>query len=165
MRTRLAVLVVPILLIAAFLALNWSEFMRPAMLSLGFVLVEAPLAMIMLGLLTLAMLVFLVSTASMETDNLLASRQQAREMAALRALADKAEVSRFSELNLLLKTQAQDQLQREEAMSRAFAAHVRQSQQELQLMIEQNGNSLAAAIGELEDRLARHGIGSHLPAV
>jgi hypothetical protein len=101
----------------------------------------------------------------METENLLASRQHARDMAALRELADKAEASRFTELRVFMNTQVHDQLQREEAMARAFAAHVRQSQQELQLKIEQNGNSLAASIGELEDRLARHGIGSHMPAV
>lgn len=165
MRTRMVVLVVPILLIAAFVAFNWSEFLRPVTLSLGLGIFDAPLGMIMLGLLTLAVLGFLVSTASMETDNLLASRQHARDMAALRELADKAEVSRFTELRALLNTQVRDQLQREEAMSRAFTAHLRQSQQELQLHIDQNGNSLAAAIGELEDRLARHGIGSHISTV
>ena len=163
MRARMVGLVVPILVVAAFVALNWSEFVRSAPISFGLAIVDAPLGVIMLGLLMLAVLGFLVSTASMETGNLLASRQHAREAASLRELADKAEASRFTDLRVLLNTQVQDQLQREEAMARAFAAHVRQSQQELQLKIDQNGNSLAAVIGELDDRLARHGIGSRLP--
>ncbi len=155
MRARMIILILPILLIAGFVALNWSEFLKPTLLSVGFGVVEAPLAMVMLGLLTLALLGFLVSAASAETENLLATRQYARELSAQRELADKAEASRFTELRSFLDVQARDALQREEALVRAFSANVRQSQQEVQLRIDQQANSLAAAIGELEDRVER----------
>jgi hypothetical protein len=148
-------LLIPILLIAGFVALNWPEFVRPQPLSLGFRTVDAPLGLLMLGLLALALLGFLVSAASMETENLLAQRQFSRELAAQRELADKAEASRFTELRQLLTAQVAESRQHEEAQARAFATTVRQGQLELQRQIEQTGNSLAAAIGELEDRVER----------
>ncbi|MES2976365.1 MAG: hypothetical protein V4757_22290 [Pseudomonadota bacterium] len=155
MRARLIVLILPILLIAGFVALNWSEFLRTSTLSLGFGLVEAPLGLVMLALLTLALLGFLASAAATETEYLLATRQYARELSTQRELADKAEASRFTELRVFLDNQARDSLQREEALVRAFTASVRQSQQELQTRIDQQSNSLAASLGELEDRLER----------
>ena len=161
MRARMIFLVLPILLIAGFVALNWSEFLRPTTLSLGFRLIEAPLGMLMLGLLTLAVLSFLVSAASLQTENLLTSRQYAREISAQRELADKAEASRFTELRQYLDRQASDALQREQALVNAMNASHRQSQQELATHITESTNSLAAAVGELEDRIERadlHGV-------
>jgi len=149
------VLVLPILLIAGFVALNWSEFLRPATLSLGMGIVEAPLGLIMLALLTLALLGFLASAAATETEYLLATRQYSRELSTQRELADKAEASRFTELRVFLDNQARDSLQREEALVRAFGARVRESQQEVQAHIDRQANSLAASLGELEDRLER----------
>jgi hypothetical protein len=63
MRARLLFLVVAILLVAGFAALNWSEFMRPAPLSFGTQVVDAPLGLIMLGILGVTLLVFLISSA------------------------------------------------------------------------------------------------------
>lgn len=153
MRTRMIVLVLPILVLAGFVALNWSEFLRPTTLSLGLGIVEAPLGLIMLALLTLALLGFLASAAATETEYLLATRQYARELSTQRELADKAEASRFTELRVFLDNEARDDLQREEARMQAFMASIRQSQQELLVRIDEQGNSLAAALGELEDRL------------
>lgn len=165
MRARMVVLVLPILLIAGFVALNWSEFLRPTTLSLGLGLVEAPLGMVMLGLLTLAVLGFLVSAASLQTEYLLASRQYAREITAQRELADKAEASRFTELRQYLDRQAADALQREQALVRAVTASSRQSQQELEVRITEATNSLAAAMGELEDRIERADVRGGVNAV
>ncbi len=157
MRTRLIILILPILLIAGFVALNWSEFLRTSTLSLGFGLVEAPLGLVMLALLTLALLGFLASAAATETEYLLATRQYARELSTQRELADKAEASRFTELRVFLDNQARDDLQREDARMQAFMAGIRQSQQDLLVRIDEQGNSLAAALGELEDRLDGRG--------
>ena len=155
MRARMYFLLLPILLVAGFVALNWAEFLRPNQLSLGFGIVEAPLGLVMLAMLTVAVLGFLISAATLETENLLAARHYSREIAAQRELADKAEASRFTELRTLLATQAEEARLREEALARTLSASMRQSQQELQLRIDQTGNSMAAAIGELEDRVDR----------
>jgi len=98
MRTRFVLLVVAILLIAGFAALNWSEIIRPSPLLFGPVVMDAPLGAILLGLLALAVVVFALSAASMRTSTLLESRHHYKELEAQRALADKAEASRFTEL-------------------------------------------------------------------
>ena len=155
MRARMIFLVLPILLIAGFVALNWSEFVRPTTLSLGLKMIEAPLGIVMLGLLTLAVLGFLVSAASLQTENLLASRHYAREITTQRELADKAEASRFTELRQYLDRQASDALQREQALMLAVSTSNRQNRQDLEVHITEASNSLAASLGELEDRMER----------
>ena len=47
-------------LIAVFSALNWSAFIAPTALSLGFTSVEAPLGLILLAIVALLTLLFLV---------------------------------------------------------------------------------------------------------
>jgi len=61
------------------------------------------------------------------------ARANAKELAANRKLADQAEASRFTTL-----TERIDQLEKD-----------------LKLAIEQSGNSVAAAIAEMDDRLKR----------
>ena len=78
--------------------LNWSEIIRPSPLLFGPVVMDAPLGAILLGLLALAVVVFALSAASMRTRTLLESRHHYKELEAQRALADKAEASRFTEL-------------------------------------------------------------------
>src|SRR5438128_68278 len=50
MRTRTIVLVVAILLVAGFAALNWSEIVRTSPLLFGPVVADAPMGLILLGL-------------------------------------------------------------------------------------------------------------------
>ena len=69
--------------------------------------------------------------------SLMESRRQTKELQAQRDLADKAEASRFTEL----RTELMARLDRLQTDSRTA--------------IEQNANSVAAQIGELEDRLER----------
>ncbi|MCY7318986.1 MAG: hypothetical protein LH617_09720, partial [Ramlibacter sp.] len=73
MRPRLIILLVSILLVAAFAALNWSEFVRPIPLSFGIFVMNAPLGIILLSVLTLTLIAFLISSAHMQTVNLLDS--------------------------------------------------------------------------------------------
>jgi len=153
MRARTISLIAFILIVAAFVAFNWSEFMRPAELSFGFKLVEAPLGLVMLGLLGLALVVFLAASAIEQTANLLESRKQAREITAQRELADKAEASRFTELRNYLDQQTAATQQREAANAAALNAALAQHKLEIKAQIEASGNTLAAYIGELEDRI------------
>lgn len=155
MRARMIFLILPIFLMAGFVALNWSEFVRPVPLSLGLGLIQAPLGLLMLGLLALALLGFLVIAASLQTENLLASRHYTREISAQRELADKAEASRFTELRQYLQRQATDTLQREQDLVRTVTGSNLQIRQALETHITEAANSLAAALGELEDRLER----------
>ncbi|MES2688358.1 MAG: hypothetical protein V4706_16175 [Pseudomonadota bacterium] len=159
MRTRTIVLIVAIVLMAGFAALNMDEFTRPALLSLGFTTVEAPLGLVMLVILATALLLFLATTLYIQSTHLLETRQTARELHAQRELADKAEASRFTELRSYLEAQAIAANQREAAHATVLNERLAQTQQAIATKIDQSGNTLAAYIGELEDRLeSRDGV-------
>lgn len=155
MRTRTIFLVVAILLLAGFAALNMDEFTRTSMLSLGFTTVQVPLGLVMLALLVIATVIFLATTLYMQSTNLIETRKYARELNTQRELADKAEASRFTELRSYLEVQALAAQHREAAAATVLAERFAQQQQALLARLEQSDNSMAAYMGQLEDRLER----------
>ena len=153
MRSRFVLLVVAILLIAGFAALNWSEIIRPAPLLFGPIVVDAPLGAILLGLLALAVVLFAVSAASMRTRTLLESRHHYKELEAQRTLADKAEASRFTDLRSHLDTQLRE-LRERDAIAAGEMEKVRvEHQREIRTQLEQINRTLSARLNELEHRL------------
>ena len=161
MRTRTIFLVVAILLLAGFVALNMDEFTRTSMLSLGFTTIQVPLGLVMLLLLVIATVVFLATTLYMQSTNLIETRKYARELNTQRELADKAEASRFTELRSYLEVQALAAQHREAAAATVLAERFAQQQQALLARLEQIDNSVAAHVGQLEDQLERrNGMGS-----
>ena len=153
MRFRTIALIVVIVLMAGFAALNVDEFSRTSVLSLGFTTVQVPLGLVMLVLLATVLLVFLATTLYIQSTHLLEMRQTTRELTTQRELADKAEASRFTELRHYLEAQTLSAQQREAAQATVLAERLAQTQQVLTSKIEQSGNTVAAYIGELEDRL------------
>jgi len=153
MRIRTIFLIIFIVLVAALVALNVDEFTRSSVLSLGFTTIQASLGLVMLLLLVVATVVFLGSTLVMQSANMLESRKHTKELNTQRELADKAEASRFFELRQFLEAQASAEREREvlanEALERRFAAH----QQVLLARLDQSDNTVAAHLGQLEDRL------------
>jgi uncharacterized integral membrane protein len=63
MRTRTLIVGLVLLLIAAFLAVNWAVFAGSAKVSFAFTSVEVPVGMVMLGIFTLIALTFGVCSA------------------------------------------------------------------------------------------------------
>ena len=155
MRIRTIVLIVAIVLMAGFAALNLDEFSRSSLLSLGFTTVQVPLGLVMLVLLAAVLLVFLATTLYIQSTHLLEMRQSTRALTAQRELADKAEASRFTELRQYLEAQALSTQERDAAQATVLAERLAQSQDVLSARIDQSGNTLAAYIGELEDRLEK----------
>ena len=153
MRIRTIALIVVIVLMAGFAALNVDEFSRTSVLSLGFTTVQVPLGLVMLVLLAAVLLVFLATTLYIQSTHLLEMRQTTRALTTQRELADKAEASRFTELRHYLEAQTLSAQQREAAQATVLAERLAQTQQVLTSKIEQSGNTVAAYIGELEDRL------------
>ena len=134
---RAIAFVLLIALVGLFALINWSAFSALTPLSLGFTTVQAPLGLIMLGLVVFLCVLFTVWVVSLQAGSLMDSRRQTKELQAQRDLADKAEASRFTELRT------------------ALMARLDRLQDESRLALDQNGNSVAAHIGQLEDRLAR----------
>lgn len=102
MPLRTVVLLIVLALVASFAALNWSAFLAPTTLSLGFAQVQAPLGLIMLGLIAVLTALFLGYLVYLQSTVLLESRRHAKELQAQRELADQAEASRFTELRAYL---------------------------------------------------------------
>ena len=112
MRARLIILVLAILAVAGFAALNWSEFLRTTPLSFGLVVAEAPFGLILLGMLAVALVAFLVVSGTQQTRYLVEAHQHAKALAAQRELADKAEASRFTDLRQHMDVQLRESRQR-----------------------------------------------------
>ena len=153
MRARMIILVVAILAVAGFAALNWSEIVRTSPLSFGLIVAEAPLGLILLGIVTVTLVAFLAASAHMRTVNLLESRAHSKTLAAQREMADKAEASRFTELRQHLDTQLRETRQREAIAATEFEKAMVQAQRELRTQLEQMNRTLAARLGEMEGRM------------
>ena len=137
MRLSTLLSAIAIALVAGFVALNVDEFTRTSTLSLGLATVQAPLGLVILGLLVLASMVFIVSTLYLRSRRLHESNLHNRELTAQRDLADKAEASRFTELRSFLQAQAEEAHQRESAMGAVLADRFAQQQQILLARMEQ----------------------------
>ena len=153
LRTLLIVIVLG--MVAVFAALNWHLVASPAPLSLGFATVEAPLGLILLAVTAALTLLFLIYLVYLQSAALIESRRHGRELQLQREMADNVEVSRVKELRAFLEQESQ---QRDVFMAEtksAFLARLDEIERELRAAIEQSTNSLAASIGEFEDRFER----------
>ena len=74
-----------------------------------------------------------------------------------RELAEKAEVSRFTELRALIERIESDSQSRTAQSQQLVQEQLQTMQRELRATIENSGNILAAYMGELEDRMERNG--------
>jgi hypothetical protein len=142
-------------LVAVFSALNWSAFIAPTALSLGFTRVEAPLGLILLAVVALLTLLFLVYITYLQSTVLFDTRRHARELQSQRELADQAEASRFNQLRAFMEVELEKSAGEMEQSKSLLLTRLDQIERDLRAVLEHTGNSLAASIGELEDRFDR----------
>jgi len=155
MRIRTLLLIAAILLIAAFVALNFEAILQPTRLNLGLSEIQAPLGLVMLGMLVAVLVVFLLALVFFQTSHLMEVRRITREAAEQRNLADKAEASRFTELREFMRNELQEAATRDNELSAKLLDRMDSVRADLTQTIEQNGNGLSASVGELEDRFVR----------
>jgi hypothetical protein len=139
-------------LVAVFSALNWSAFIAPTVLSLGFTTVEAPLGLILLAIVGLLTLLFLVYVTYLQSTVLFETRRHSRELQAQRELAEQAEASRFNQLRAFIETELEKVAGEIEQSKSLLLTRLDQIERDFRTGLEQTENSLAASIGELEDR-------------
>lgn len=139
-------------LVAVFSALNWNAFIAPTVLSLGFTTVEAPLGLILLAIVGLLTLLFLVYVTYLQSTVLFETRRHSRELQAQRELAEQAEASRFNQLRAFIETELEKVAGEIEQSKSLLLTRLDQIERDFRTGLEQTGNSLAASIGELEDR-------------
>lgn len=153
LRTLLILLVLGAVTI--FAAINWEAFTAPTTLSLIFASVEAPLGLILLAIVGVLTLLFLLYVVYLQSSVLVESRRNARELQAQRELAEQAEVSRINQLRSFLESELLRLGERNEESKVVVVAKLEALERELASVIQQSGNTLAAYIGEIEDRLER----------
>lgn len=146
MRLRTFVLIVLVALLAAFTALNWAAFVTPASLNVGVATFEAPLGVVMLAIVVGMALLFAGYMAFWQGRLLVDARRHAKELQAQRTLADQAEASRFTELGTAMASAT-------ERLEARFDA----TRDVLRTEMKEATNSLAAMIGEIDDRAKRTG--------
>ena len=155
MGVRSAFLFVIVLLIAALAALNWGTLSAPTDVWLGFMTVSAPLGLIMLGLTVVLAAFFLVYVLYLHSSVLIDTKRHTKEMQAQRDLADKAEASRFTELRNFLEAQENKHRAQNADRQSALLARLDQLETSVRLRSDQTDNTVAAHIGQLEDRIER----------
>jgi uncharacterized integral membrane protein len=144
MLTRTSVIVAMLALLAIFVMLNWTAFSTPTVLSLGFWQVTAPLGLIMLGVTALLGTLFLAFALYLQGVSLMEARRLGRELEAQRQVADKAEASRFTQLQSQVDEARRAMLERLDKLDRDFGT-----------ALERTESAMAAYVGELDDRLER----------
>jgi uncharacterized integral membrane protein len=155
MRARTAFLLLILGGLGIFAALNWSVFTAPTSLSLVFARVEAPLGVIMLTVTAAVTLLYAMLVAWRETSALLESRRYARELEAQRHLAESAEASRYTQLRAFLESELAVLRTGPETTSREAMQRLDRLETTLRAEIDRASNTLAAYIGEVEERLSR----------
>jgi len=123
--TRALIFFLVLVAVGLFAAINWSVFTALTTISLGFTTVQAPLGLIMLGLIVFLCVLFTVWVIVLQANSLRDARRQTKELQAQRDLADRAEASRFTELRA-------DVLKRIDESANATAAHIAQLEDRLE---------------------------------
>jgi uncharacterized integral membrane protein len=144
MRFRTMLATVVAVALTAFIIVNWRVFAAPAKLSFLVSSVDAPIGMVMLALFALGILALSSYLGVWQGTLLTEFRRQAKELQAQRTLAESAEASRFTELGALVREEIAGSNKRFEAALEALRGELRATE-----------NSLAATLGEMDDRYRR----------
>lgn len=167
MKLRTVLLLLILGLIVAFSTLNWTAFNVPTRLYLGLTEIDAPLGLVMLGIIAGLTMFFLGFVVFVQASALFESRRHAQELNVNRELADKAEASRFTELRQYIGEEFRKLGSGGGAApstEAATLARLERLEKNLLLAIEQSGNGLAAHLAEMDDRLTRREPGALPPA-
>ena len=133
MRFKSLLILVAAGLAALFIVLNWRVFAGPAKLNLAVTQAEVPVGIMMLMLFVLALAVLWILVSGWQGTLLAEFRRQAKELQAQRLLAESAEASRFTELGAL----------------------IREEIAKLRTELQETEHSIAATLGEMDDRLRK----------
>lgn len=155
MNLRTTLIALSFIILAVFALLNWGAFSAPTALSLGLIQIQAPLGLIMLVVTGLVSGLFLVYIVFQQAGIILEARRYAKELQSHRELADKAEASRFTELQAfvadeLKKLRAEHAVEVEQLNSR-----LQRFEQQLLERLDESTRTLSAYVGEVDDKLDR----------
>lgn len=131
MKFRTVLLVLMLVALALFAAINWDVFVTPSTLSLGFMQVQAPLGLVMLVVTGAVCGLFLTYILFQQAGLIMETRRYAKELKAHRELADSAEASRFTELRAFLEAELRRLEAQQAAATREMGARMDQLHEHL----------------------------------
>lgn len=155
MKMSSVVLLILLGLIGAFTVFNWGALMAPAQLSLGFADFQAPLGLVMLGLMAGLVAVVMAYVVYLQSAMLLEARRHARELRENRELADKAEASRFTDLKNHLDGLLKAKSEADKSAQASLLSRLDRLDADLRGRMSEAENGLLANIGELDDRIEK----------
>lgn len=153
MRLRPLLLVLATAIVVVFALLNRAEITRPVPLDLVWQTVNAPLSLILLGLLVLAVVAALASGAAAQARQRRLDAEHAKALQAQRDLAERAEASRFVDLRQTLDAHLRETREREGTSAAELDQALAKTQRELRNQLELLHRSLSTRLGEMEARL------------
>lgn len=149
------ILLIALVTLVIFAALNWQAIITPIPLSLLFMDAEAPLGLILLAATGLLTLLFLGFVVYMQSSTLMTRKRLNREVEEQRKLANDAEASRLTELRIYLETELKQLSAQNSDTHQKVEARLAEVETALKSAMEETGTSLSAYIGELGDRLEK----------
>ena len=144
MSGRTIVAAITLCLVVVFALINWTAFVAPTHLSLLVTSVDAPLGLIMLAITALISAVLLSLVLKVHIRALADSRKQTTELRTQRDLASQAEASRITELQKFIETETKSLRDAQNVIAQQFRDDLTAAT-----------NTLAACIGEIDERLER----------
>ncbi|MFT7228865.1 MAG: putative integral membrane protein [Methylophilaceae bacterium] len=147
------ILMIALVTLVIFAAINWQAIIAPVSLSLLFGNVEAPLGLILLAVTGLLALLFLGFVVYMQSSTLVIRRKLNKEVEEQRKLANKAEASRFTELRTYLESELQALKAHGSEVHEKVETRLSEIETVVKGVVEESSTSLSTYIGELGDRL------------
>ena len=146
-----AIILAALFLLSVFTLANWSVLTEPTTLSFVAFDVEGPLGVILLGVTLVLVALFALYALTLRTNMLMESRRHNQELQAQRKLAESAETSRINEL----RTQIEQEFAQLRGVILAVDTRMDTVTQSTKQSIDEAANSLAALVGEMDDKIDR----------
>lgn len=134
MNIRTLTVIVVLVLLGLFAGLNWPAFTAPTTLNLLFAKVQAPLGLVMLGVILALTLLYVLFSLGVEASALIEVRRYARELYQVRKQLENEEESRFLQLKGFLEAEFARQGETQAQLSKALSAGFGELRQGLEAM-------------------------------
>ena len=144
-----------LIVLGVFTLANWTALSTPATLSFVAFHLDAPLGIVLLGILASFVALFVAYILILRTTMLMDARRYTHELQAQRKLAEQAEASRLSELRSQLEREFAQLRETTEKSHAELGTRFEGMEQTLKNVIEETGRSLSAYMGEVDDKIDR----------
>lgn len=153
MKLVLIIIAIVFVILLVFTAANWQVLTTMTPLSFVVFSIEGPLGIILLGVCLVLTLLVVAYALLLRTNWLMESRRLNRQLEEQRELAEKAESSRITALQEMLRQEFDALTIALHEMGKSNAAQIESFEKSLGKLVEDTGNSITASIGYLDDKL------------